>query len=160
MSAPTNKLSRSAYDRMVKRLEHLKTVERARIAELKVQVRADRGDAVDHASGFFGVTHEEGMVEDEIRRLEDRLREVEIVDDGATGSGRVAHGSLVTVRFVGDDDTEEYLVASVEERTDVSVCTPESPLGRALLGASAGDTVTYDAPTGLTLSVEVVEVAG
>jgi transcription elongation factor GreA len=65
---------------------------------------------------------------------------------------------VVTLRYKGDDDVERYLIGSIEERREgVSVVSPASPLGQALMGHKMGDTVAYHAPTG-ALEVEVVEV--
>ena len=65
---------------------------------------------------------------------------------------------MVSLRYAGDDDVEHYLVGSIEERREgVSVVSPNSPLGQALLGCKAGDTVTYETPSG-KLEVEIVKV--
>ncbi len=65
------------------------------------------------------------------------------------------------LQYEGDDDdeAERYLIGSIEERhDDLHVVSPQSPLGEALLGATAGDTVSYQAPTGdlqvIVMSVE------
>lgn len=64
----------------------------------------------------------------------------------------------MSIRYVGDDDVERYLIGSIEERRDdVSVVSPGSPLGQALLGHKAGETVEYDAPSG-SLKVEIIEI--
>jgi transcription elongation factor GreA len=71
----------------------------------------------------------------------------------------VAAGSVVGLRYEGDDEVERFLIGSIEERRDdVSVVSPGSPLGQALLGHRAGETVSYDAPSG-TLKVEITEVS-
>jgi len=71
----------------------------------------------------------------------------------------VAAGSIVTIRYEGDDDTERYLLGSIEERhDDLDVISPGSPLGAALVGHVAGDTVSYETPTGAQLNVELVAV--
>lgn len=79
---------------------------------------------------------------------------VEVVNDGT-----VSLGLVVELRYEGDDDTEKYLVGSIEERQEgVEILSPGSPLGEALLGAKPGDTVSFESPTGATLKVEVVGV--
>jgi len=71
----------------------------------------------------------------------------------------VSTGAVVSLRYEGDDDVERYLVGSIEEEQDgVSVVSPESPLGKALLGHKVGDTVEYEAPGGM-LKVEIVSIA-
>ena len=96
-------------------------------------------------------------MEGRIAHLAALLDNAEVVE--AEGGGTVAAGSVVEIRFEGDDDTERYLLGSVEERADdLDVVSPGSPMGEALIGATAGDTVTYTTPTGATLRVEVVSV--
>ena len=56
---------------------------------------------------------------------------------------------MVTLRYEGDDEDEttDFFVGSIEERQgDLTVVSPGSPLGQALLGHTAGDTVEYAAP--------------
>ena len=67
----------------------------------------------------------------------------------------------VTIRFAGDTDTETFLLGSRELLTmdsavDLDVYSPTSPLGAALLDKKVGDTVSYEAPNGSTITVEVV----
>jgi transcription elongation GreA/GreB family factor len=57
----------------------------------------------------------------------------------------------------GDDEVERLLVGSVEERGELEVLTPGSPLGVALMGAKVGDIVDFEAPGGV-LKVEIVAI--
>jgi transcription elongation factor GreA len=100
-------------------------------------------------------------MESRIRQLQAILENAVVIEDEATAAaGTVLTGSVVTLRYEGDEDTERYLIGSIEERReDLSVVSPNSPLGQALLGKQPGDTVAYDAPSG-TLRVEIVAVGG
>ena len=74
----------------------------------------------------------------------------------------VAPGTVVTIHFDDDtEDTETFLLGSREiaATTDLTVYSPESALGKSILGARAGDTVTYTAPTGKDIKVTVVTFA-
>ncbi len=96
-------------------------------------------------------------MEGRIRQLESILEHCEIVD--AVDDGTVQAGSIVTLRYEADDEVQRYFVGSIEEqREGLEVLSPASPLGQTLVGAKAGQKVTYEAPTGAELSVEVVEV--
>ena len=54
---------------------------------------------------------------------------------------------------------ERFLIGSIEERVDdVTVLTPGSALGQALLGKRVGDTVSDETPTGATLTVAIIDV--
>lgn len=97
-------------------------------------------------------------MEGRVRHLEALLATAEIVEADEGGS-TVATGSVVTVRYAGDPDTERFLLGSIEERHDeLEVMSPGSPLGQALMGARAGAAVSFKAPTGATLEVEVVAI--
>jgi transcription elongation factor GreA len=96
-------------------------------------------------------------MEGRIRQLTVMLENAEIVQ-GDNGE-HVSHGSVVAIRYAGDDEVERYLIGSIEERhDDLEVISPSSPLGEALIGAGPGDSVTFTAPTGARLQVEIVEI--
>jgi transcription elongation factor GreA len=68
----------------------------------------------------------------------------------------------VTIYFDDDKtDTETFLLGSREiaATTDLTVYSPESALGKAILGAGPGQTVTYTAPSGSDIKVTVVSFA-
>jgi transcription elongation factor GreA len=70
----------------------------------------------------------------------------------------VSTGVVVSLRYVGDEDIERYLIGSIEERREgVPVISPNSPLGQALMGHKVGDKVAYEAPSGV-LEVELVGI--
>ncbi len=94
-----------------------------------------------------------------IRQLQHTLGHAVIVDDEAVGSSEtVAAGSVVAIRYEGDEEIERFLVGSIEERHDeLNVVSPGSPSGQALLGKTSGDVVEYEAPGG-TLRVEIVQI--
>ena len=97
-------------------------------------------------------------MEGRIMHLAQILEDAEIVE--SSGSDEVIAGSVVEIRYDGDADTEAFLLGSIEERhDDLEVMSPGSPLGQALIGASKGDTVSYETPTGATLAVEVVSIS-
>ena len=152
--AETHQLSREAYDRLRAELEDLSTRGRVDIAR-KIEVARELGDLSENGD-YHAAKDEQGKMEARIRQLTATLESAEIVE--RAGDGTVGTGSVVTIRYEGDTDTERYLVGSIEERRgDLEVVSPGSPLGRALMGASAGDTVEYEAPGGV-LKVEVVTV--
>ena len=152
----TTQLSRDAYDRLQAELDDLTTRGRVEIATLIERAR-ELGDLSENGD-YHAAKDDQGKMEARIRQLQAMLKDAEIVDASSSSAGAVAAGSVVTIRYEGDDDTERYLIGSIEERRDdVSVISPGSPLGRALVGRNTGDVVEYEAPGG-TLKVEVVAV--
>ncbi len=152
------RLSQAAYDRLQQELEDLQTRGRVEISQVIERAR-ELGDLSENAD-YHAAKDDQGRMEARIRQLQAILDGAVVLDDEAApaAGGAVATGSVVTIRYDGDDDTEQYLIGSIEERREgLSVISPGSPLGQALLGKSAGDSVSYDAPSG-PLRVEIVEV--
>src|SRR5437588_9137109 len=152
----STQLSRDAYDRLKAELDDLTTRGRVEIAGLIERAR-ELGDLSENGD-YHAAKDDQGRMEARIRQLQAMLKDAEIVDSKADGGGTVEAGSVVTIRYEGDDDTERYLIGSIEERhQDLSVISPGSPLGQSLVGRRTGDTVEYEAPGGM-LKVEVVAV--
>lgn len=149
-------LSRHAYERLQAELEDLTTRGRVEIAHAIETARA-LGDLSENGD-YHAAKDAQGKMEARVRELQFILRNAKVVEGGASDDGKVAVGSVVAIRYEGEAEAEEYLVGSIEEKREgVAVISPGSPLGRALLGRAAGETVQYEAPGGL-LSVEVVSV--
>ncbi len=149
-------LSPQAHERLKAELEDLTTRGRVEMASAIEAARA-LGDLSENGD-YHAARDAQGKMEARIRQLEQLLATARIVEDDATRSDTVTPGSLVTLRYVGDDEVERYLVGSIEERReDVAVVSPASPLGQVLVGRGRGDVVEYEAPGG-TLKVEIVEV--
>jgi transcription elongation factor GreA len=153
--AQTQHLSQAAYDRLQAEHDDLTTRGRVEIAH-KIEAARELGDLSENGD-YHAAKEEQGKMEGRIRQLAYMLENAEIVE--SEGSDRVSHGSVVSIRYEGDDDVERYLIGSIEERhDDLDVISPSSPLGEALLGSVPGDAVTFTAPTGAELKVEVVAV--
>ena len=154
----SQKLSREAYERLVTEHEDLTTRGRIEIAK-KIETARELGDLSENGD-YHAAKEEQGKMEGRIMHLANLIENAEIVEI-ETGGGDLAvqAGCVVSIRYEGDDDIEKYLIGSIEERRDdLTVMSPGSPLGQALLGASKGDTVAFEAPGG-KLNVEVVDVA-
>jgi transcription elongation factor GreA len=85
--------------------------------------------------------------EQRIRRLQELLRDP-VVGARPADDGVVEPGMAVSVRY-DDGEAETFLLSHDEDRTGTTmVCSPESPLGRALQDAREGDHVRYSLPDG------------
>jgi transcription elongation factor GreA len=152
-------LTRQAFDRLQAELEDKRTRGRVEIARAIEAARA-LGDLSENGD-YHAAKDSQGKMEARIRQLEAMLDKAVILDSDAAGAGgQVSTGVVVTLRYVGDgdDEVERFLIGSIEERREgISVISPNSPLGQALMGHKVGDTVRYDAPSG-ELQVELVEL--
>ncbi len=139
-------LTQDAYDRLVAELEYLRTEGRAEIAD-KIDAARSEGDLRENG-GYHAAREEQAKQEARITQLTNLLREAKI-GEAPPDDGIIEHGQKKT-----------FLLGSREGAADVEieVFSEKSPLGAALNGHRAGETVSYEAPNGKTFSVEVLEV--
>ena len=149
-------LTQDAYDKLKSELEQLKGPVRQEIIE-RISAARDEGDLKENG-GYHAAREEQGKAEARIRQLEDMLRRAEVGETPAD-DGVVEPGMKVTYKFVGEDDTEVFLLGAreMEDTTDLTVYSPQSPLGQAIIGHKVGETVAYAAPNGKELKVEIVD---
>jgi transcription elongation factor GreA len=156
MSNPTTAkwLPKAAYDRLTAELEELTGPRReeviARIAEAR-----DEGDLKENG-GYHAAREEQGKIEARIRELTVLLRDAEVGE--ATATDEIGVGNIVTASVAGTE--MRFLLGSREIAgdSDIDVYSEGSPLGRAVLGAKVGSTVSYEAPNGRSIQVEVEKV--
>ncbi len=151
-------LTQEAFDRLSVELEHLKGPARVEISRRIADAR-EEGDLRENG-GYHAAREEQSKAEARIFQLEDMLSRAQ-VGETPEDDGVVDAGMEVTVKFGGDSDTETFLlgareVLALDATVDVSVYSPQSPLGAAILGKKPGDTASFTAPNGRQVTVEVV----
>ena len=151
-----HQLSKSTFDRIKAEFDDLTTRGRIDVAN-KIERARELGDLKENGD-YHAAKDEQGHMEGRIRQIESILEDAEVVSPAPDGV--VGLGSIVAIVYEGDSDSdaESYLIGHVEEQPaskDVSVMSPSSPLGSALLGAKEGDLVSYEAPNGM-LKVKVL----
>ena len=149
-------LTQEAFDKLQAELEHLRGPVRNEIVA-RISAAREEGDLKENG-GYHAAREEQGKTEARIRQLEDMLRRAE-VGETPTDDGVVEPGMKVTTRFVGESDVEIFLLGAREIETPeaLEVYSPQSPLGSAIIGRKKGDQVTFDAPNGKELKVEIVD---
>jgi transcription elongation factor GreA len=152
--APQTQLSHDAYERLKSEVEDLRTRGRVDIARA-IEAARELGDLSENGD-YHAAKDAQGKMEARIRQLEAILKTAVIVE--ASGDA-VGTGSVVGIRYEGDEEVEDYLIGSIEERRpDLEVMSPSSPLGSALMGKRVGDVVEYEVPSGARLKVEIVSI--
>lgn len=138
--------------------EYLTAAQRAalegELAELEGPKRAAHVQAIKVAREFGDLAenfeyqiarNDQGLLERRIAVLRARLSRAILIDDRvAPSNGKVAIGSLVEI----EDECGERLRLELSSAGGESAVSPDSPLGRALLGAAEGETVEVHAPRG------------
>ncbi|SCX38514.1 transcription elongation factor GreA [Klenkia marina] len=150
-------LTQEAHDRLKGELDELIAGRPAMAAE--INARREEGDLKENG-GYHAAKDEQGKQEGRIRQLTDLLRKARVGEPPKTATD-AALGTVITIAFDGDeDDTEKFLLGSREiaGTTELSVYSPESALGAAIMGAKPGSSVTYTAPNGKDITVKVLAV--
>jgi transcription elongation factor GreA len=148
-------LTQEAFDRRTAELAQLENEGRTEIAK-KIEAAREEGDLKENG-GYHAAKEEQGKIEARIRVLTELLRHAKVGE--AAADGVVASGSVITAKILGDE--EVFLLGSREivgEDSDLDVYSEGSPLGAAILGHKVGDTVSYTAPNGKEISVEINRV--
>lgn len=138
-------------------LEYLKTQKRKEISE-KIKVALGFGDLSENAE-YDEAKNEQAEVEMRIVKLEKMLKNAKVIDDENISTDEVTIGCKVKVLDVDfNEEAEYYIVGSTEADPNKNKLSDESPVGRALMGAKAGDTITVEAPNG-EFQMKVLEIS-
>jgi len=133
-------LTRAQYDQLAEELAELEGPRRKAIVEAIAVARA-HGDLSENFE-YHAAKNEQGLLERRITILRSRLQNSEVIDEAAAAASGVATvGSVVELRR---DDGETMTV----ELSSVGGVSPESPVGRAVIGRGEGEEVEVEAPRG------------
>jgi len=147
-------LTQEAADRLSAELANLETTGRSEIIK-KIEAARAEGDLKENG-GYHAAREEQGKIEARIRQLKHMLENAEIGTAPNNEDGLISPGMRVTVEIMGDE--MEFLLGSREISSgDLDVYSEKSPLGAAVMGAKIGDTKTYNAPNGKTISVKILK---
>lgn len=157
MAGKKNILTYAGLKKLEDELQDLKVVKRTEVAQ-KIKEAREQGDLSENAE-YDAAKDEQRDIEARIEELENILKNAEVVVEEDVDVSKVNIGSKVTVfDFEYDEELEFYIVGSTEADSMNMKISNESPVGRALIGASIGDTVDVETPEGL-VSYKVIKIA-
>jgi len=142
-------LTKEGKEELEKRLEYLRSVKRPEIIE-RIKVARGHGDLSENAE-YDAARNEQAINEGEIQEIEEKLKHAVIIKDDATKKGVVSLGSKVDIldEETGEIETFE-IVGTTEADVEAGKISNESPVGNALLGRKAGESVKVSVPAGIT----------
>jgi len=148
-------LSQEAYDRLKAELENAINIERPDITR-RIQEAREEGDLKENG-GYHAAKEAQNLNEARIARLTQILAEA-VVGEAPPAGDTVVQGMVVSVELNGKKT--EFLLGSSEmaENTDLTVYSPDSPIGIAITGAKVNETVEYTAPTGKKISLKILAI--
>jgi transcription elongation factor GreA len=137
--------------------------ELARLKAERPKISRDIGTARDHGdisenAEYHAAKERQGVVEAQIKDLEDKLSRCEVIDPARLSGTRIRFGATVSLSNVDTDEKVTYQIVGADEANiDEGTISVSAPLARALIGKEAGDEVTINLPAGKR-TYEVVEV--
>jgi transcription elongation factor GreA len=137
--------------------------ELARLKAERPKISRDIGTARDHGdisenAEYHAAKERQGMVEAQIKDLEDKLSRCEVIDPTRLSGTRIRFGATVSLANLETDEKVTYQIVGADEANiDEGTISVSAPLARALIGKEAGDEVTVNLPAGKR-TYEVVEV--
>jgi transcription elongation factor GreA len=137
-------------------LQRLKSEERPRIIQAIAEARA-HGDLSENAE-YHSAKEAQGLNEARVAELEDKISRADVIDPSKLSGTTVKFGATVTLV---DEDTEEKvkykIVGDLEANVREGKISISSPIARALIGKSKGDSAEVTTPKG-SRSYEVVKI--
>lgn len=142
-------LTLKGAERLREELDRLKSIERPRIIEAIAEARA-HGDLKENAE-YHAAREMQGFVEGRIQEMEGTLSYAEVIDVSRLAAGsRIVFGATVDLEDEDSGETVTYqIVGDIEADIKQRLIAVSSPIARALIGKSAGDSFEFQAPNGV-----------
>jgi transcription elongation factor GreA len=138
-------MTKSGLIRLKNELKRLKTVERPRIVKEIAEARA-HGDLSENAE-YHAAKEKQSHVEGRLQQVEHWIASAEVIDVTRHAGDRVVFGATVTLEDADSGDEVRYrIVGELEADLKQGKISVTSPIARALIGRSEGDTVTVQTP--------------
>ena len=148
------KYTQEGFNKLKEEYDFRSKVERERIKVAIAEARSF-GDLSENAE-YDEARNEQAKNEARIKELEELIQNAEVVDETMHDSETVGLGSTVKVEKNGKE-IEYKIVGSNEADPFANMVSDLSPVGKALVGAKKGDTVSFDTPAG-TASLKILDV--
>jgi transcription elongation factor GreA len=140
-------LTESSFAKLKQDLEHMKTVKRAEMAEALRKARA-YGDLSENFE-YHAARRDQGILNGKIQDLEKTLEIAKVVPDTVTASDNIGLGAIVMVRDLEiEEEWEYYIVDAIQADPVNDRISIQSPIGEALAGKKAGESVEIPIPDG------------
>ncbi len=148
-------LTPDGLSKLKSELEYLSTEKRREVAA-RIKEAREFGDISENAE-YDDAKNEQAMLESKIAQLEEKLRAATVIDSKDLGTDVVGIGSAVEVDDAGKSATYT-IVGSSEANPAERKLSNESPVGKALVGAKVGDTVTVQLPNGKSRDLKIKKI--
>ncbi len=154
--AGKNTITSDGLKKLKEELDYLRDVRRKEIGEQLKEARA-HGDLSEN-SEYDEARDAQSKNESRISELIDEIENSIVVDNDKISTNSVSVGLKVRIQYIDLGGEDEFdLVGTTEANPKEGRISDHSPIGKALIGASVGDTVTADTPSG-QIKLKVLEI--
>jgi transcription elongation factor GreA len=148
-------LTREGIERLRLELAELEGPKRTELAA-RLRTAIQQGDLSENAD-YKQAKEDQGFLEGRIQEIKALLGNAVIIDEKSSSGGVIGVGSKVTIHEKGREPVKYFLVGAQEADPRNGKISNESPIGKALLGHKAGETVEFQTPNG-SISLEIQQV--
>ena len=155
--AKVTTVSSEGLKKLQEEIEYLITTKRKELAEA-IKVARGFGDLSEN-SEYDEAKNEQGLVEARIAEIEAMLKNVKVIDESNIATDKVSVGNRVKVYDETFEEEVEYTIVGSSEANPIEFkISDESPIGKALIGATIGEVVKAETPGGETV-MKIVEIS-
>lgn len=148
-------LTAEGADRLKKELDYLKGPARQQLAQ-RLRTAIQMGDLSENAD-YIAAKEEQAFLEGRILELTEILSNVQIIEERKMDRDIVDIGSHVTIQEEDFEEETFHIVGPKEADPSRARISHESPIGRALIGHRAGETVAAETPNG-TINFKIIRI--
>jgi transcription elongation factor GreA len=147
----------TGYNQLKEELKRLRTVERPKVSAEIEEARA-HGDLSENAE-YHAAKEKQSFIEGRIQEIDSKLALADVIDPSTLSGEKVVFGATVTVLDVDNDEESKYQIVGLEEADlKAGKISVTSPIARALIGRSVGDSTIVRLPRKGEKELEVLAV--
>jgi transcription elongation factor GreA len=150
-------MTRQGYETLMEKLRKFKAFDRQQIIK-EIEVARGFGDLSENAE-YEAAKEKQGLIEKQIKELEQKLSNAMVIDPGSLNSDRVIFGATVRLEDLDRGEHIDYQIVGADEAdVEQGKISINSPIARALIGREEGDDVAVQTPGGVR-NYSVLEIS-
>ncbi len=144
------------YEKLKNELKELTSIDRPAVVNA-ISTAREHGDLKENAE-YHAAKEQQGFIEGRIQELNAKLALANVIDIAKLSGDKVVFGATVSFVDVDTDEESNYQIVGADESDlKINKISVSSPIARALIGKSVGDTLTIPIPKG-KIEIEILEV--
>ena len=149
-------VTKNGYELLKKELKQLIKTDRPAVVNA-ISTAKEHGDLKENAE-YHAAKEQQGFIEGRIQELNAKLANANVIDIEKLSGDKVIFGATVTFEDIDTEEVSNYqIVGEYESDIKQNKISISSPIARALIGRSAGETLTIPIPKG-KIEIEILKV--